>query len=67
LEETEHDQLSDLVEIVYYELPKLEKKLKAWLNGEQGYEGLTKEERWWRKLRFHILSGQAECGYEAAH
>jgi predicted transposase/invertase (TIGR01784 family) len=46
LEKTEHDQLSDLVEVIFYEIPKLEKKLTSWLNGESGPESLSKEERW---------------------
>jgi predicted transposase/invertase (TIGR01784 family) len=50
LEETEHDELTDLVEVIYYEIPKLEQKLeqklKTCLDGGEGLEQLSAEERW---------------------
>jgi predicted transposase/invertase (TIGR01784 family) len=45
-EEREEDLLTELVEIVIYEIPKLAEKVKIWLNGGGGLEGLRGEELW---------------------
>jgi predicted transposase/invertase (TIGR01784 family) len=45
-EEEEEDLLTELVEIVVYEMPKLAEKAKMWLNGGGGLEGLRGEELW---------------------
>jgi predicted transposase/invertase (TIGR01784 family) len=45
-EEQEEDLLTELVEIVLYEMPKLAEKVKVWLNGGGGLERLEGEELW---------------------
>jgi predicted transposase/invertase (TIGR01784 family) len=45
-EEKEQDLLTEMVEIVIYEIPKLAEKVKVWLNGGGGLEGLRGEELW---------------------
>jgi len=51
-EETEHDRLSSLTEIIFYELPKLEKRVNDCLEGKVKTEILTKEEKWCIYLRY---------------
>jgi len=45
-EETEHDLLSDKTEILFYELPKLERYVKDYLEGRTGTENLSEDEKW---------------------
>jgi predicted transposase/invertase (TIGR01784 family) len=45
-EEKEHDRLSDLTEIILYELPKFKKLFKDFREGKVGVEALTNEEKW---------------------
>jgi len=51
-EEEEHDRLSELSEIVFYELPKLEKKLEEYLAGKAGTGTLTEEEKWCMYIKY---------------
>lgn len=44
-EETEHDRLSELSEIILYELPKLKGRLKDYQSGKASVETLTGEEK----------------------
>jgi predicted transposase/invertase (TIGR01784 family) len=46
MEEKEHDKLSDFVEIIYYEIPHLEKTINLYLTGNRKLESLTPEEKW---------------------
>ena len=45
-EETEHERLSEVSEIIFYELPKLEKHIDVFLSGKADIENLTAEEKW---------------------
>ena len=45
-EETEHDLLTDKTEIVFYELPKLEKRVKDYFEKKTGSENLSEDEKW---------------------
>jgi predicted transposase/invertase (TIGR01784 family) len=45
-EEKEHDLLTEATEIVYYELPKLEKHVEEYFAGKTGTENLSKDEKW---------------------
>jgi len=51
-EEEEHDRLSEVTEIIFYELPKLEARLKDFLEGKAGVENLRKEEKWCMFMRY---------------
>jgi predicted transposase/invertase (TIGR01784 family) len=59
LEKTEHDRLNDLVEIIFYELPKLEEKVRRVLEGVEGVENLSLEEKWCIYLKYHEDEGKA--------
>jgi predicted transposase/invertase (TIGR01784 family) len=58
LEETEYDQLNDLVEIIFYEMPKLEEKVGRVLEGVEGVENLSLEEKWCIYLKYHQDEGK---------
>jgi predicted transposase/invertase (TIGR01784 family) len=51
-EEEEHDRLSEVTEIIFYELPKLEERLKAFLEGRCGLETLREEEKWCMFMKY---------------
>ena len=51
-EETEHDLLTDSSEIIYYELPKLEQRVKDYFSGIIGIEDLSAEEKWCIFLKY---------------
>jgi len=45
-EETENDLLTDKTEIIFYELPKLERRVKEYFSGKTGTENLPEDEKW---------------------
>ena len=45
-EEKEHDLLTEAVEIIYYELPKLERRAQDYFAGKAGTENLPMDEKW---------------------
>jgi predicted transposase/invertase (TIGR01784 family) len=49
-EETEHDQLSEVMKIIFYELPKLEKRVKGYTEGAKVH--LSAEEKWCIYFRY---------------
>jgi len=51
-EETEHDRLSEVTEIIFYELPKLERRIDEFLSGKAELETLTMEEKWCFYMRY---------------
>jgi predicted transposase/invertase (TIGR01784 family) len=46
MEETEHDRLTEATEIIFYEMPKLERKVQNILEGKAGTETLSEDEKW---------------------
>ena len=46
LEETEHDRLTDTVEIIFYEMPKLEEWLQDAINKKAKISSLSEDEKW---------------------
>ena len=52
MEETEHDRLSDVTEILYYEMPKLEKRVQDYLAGNLAIKNLSNEEKWCIYLKY---------------
>jgi predicted transposase/invertase (TIGR01784 family) len=59
LEKTTHEPLNDLMEIVFYELPKLEAKVRQVLEGKAGVESLSPEESWCIFLMYQHDEGKA--------
>ena len=52
LEETEHTRLTDAVEIIFYELPKIEKRIKEAVKSKDKTKSLLEEEKWCIFLRY---------------
>jgi len=51
-EETEQDQLTKAVEIIFYEMPKLEQRVKDYLAGKVAMEPLPKDEKWCMYMKY---------------
>jgi predicted transposase/invertase (TIGR01784 family) len=45
-EETEQDRLTDVSEIIFYEMPKMEQGVRDYLEGKTGTETLRNDEKW---------------------
>jgi predicted transposase/invertase (TIGR01784 family) len=54
-EETEHDRLNELTEIIFYEMPKLERRVRDYLEGKIGAEILSEEEKWCMYMKYAKL------------
>jgi predicted transposase/invertase (TIGR01784 family) len=61
-EETEYDRLSDTTEIIFYEMPKLERKVRDMIGriGEVKTKDLSEEEKWCIFMRYHHEKRAAE-------
>jgi len=46
MEEKEHDRLSDVTEILFYEMPKLEQHVKNFLTGKTVLKNLPDDAKW---------------------
>jgi predicted transposase/invertase (TIGR01784 family) len=51
-EEEEHDRLSEVTEIIFYELPKLEARLNDYLTNGAGTDNLSEDEKWCMYMRY---------------
>jgi len=51
-EEKEHDLLTDTSEIIFYELPKLEKRVADYFAGKTHLQSLSSEEKWCIFLKY---------------
>jgi predicted transposase/invertase (TIGR01784 family) len=58
-EEAEHDQLSGMAEILFYELPKLEADVRDYLEGKGELECLPAERKWCIYLKYREEEGMA--------
>ena len=52
MEEKEHDRLTEICEIIFYEMPKLERKVRDILAGKADINSLSKEEEWCTYMRY---------------
>jgi predicted transposase/invertase (TIGR01784 family) len=52
MEEKEHDRLTDITEIIFYEMPKLEQRVQDILAGKADTESLSEEEKWCIYLKY---------------
>jgi predicted transposase/invertase (TIGR01784 family) len=50
-EESEHDRLTEATEIIFYEMPKLERKVEAYLEGRDE-RPLSEEEKWCMYMKY---------------
>jgi predicted transposase/invertase (TIGR01784 family) len=59
-EETEHDRLTEAVEIIFYELPKLEQRVQDYLEGKTCVEHLPDDEKWCMYMKYRHEERAAE-------
>jgi len=52
MEEEEHDRLTEVSEIIFYEMPKLEQRVQDLLAGKEDINTLSKEEEWCIYMRY---------------
>jgi predicted transposase/invertase (TIGR01784 family) len=52
MEEQDHDILTGVLEIIFYELPKLEAKVRAYGEGTKALQGFSEEEKWCIYLKY---------------
>jgi len=52
MEEKEHDRLTEASEIIFYEMPKLEQKVRDILAGKGDMENLSMEEKWCMFMKY---------------
>jgi predicted transposase/invertase (TIGR01784 family) len=52
MEEQDHDILTDVLEIIFYELPKLEAKVQAYGEGRKDLAYFSEEEKWCIYLKY---------------
>jgi predicted transposase/invertase (TIGR01784 family) len=52
MEEEEHDRLTEISEIIFYEMPKLEQQLQDILTGKAEINSLSKEEEWCMYMKY---------------
>ena len=52
-EETEYDLLTDTAEIIFYEMPKLDKLVNDYLSGKKQIKNLSNEEKWCIFFKYH--------------
>jgi predicted transposase/invertase (TIGR01784 family) len=52
MEERNYDILTDVMGVIFYELPKLEEKVRAYCEGKKDFSGLSEEEKWCIYLKY---------------
>jgi predicted transposase/invertase (TIGR01784 family) len=52
MEEEEHDKLNEVMQIIFYEMPKLESRVRAFLEGKAGIKTLPIEAKWCIFMRY---------------
>jgi len=60
MEEEEHNRLSEISEIIFYEMPKLRRKTRDILTGKADIDTLSKEEKWCIYFRYRHDEKAAE-------
>jgi flagellar biosynthesis/type III secretory pathway protein FliH len=59
MEEDEHDKLSENLELLFFELPKLAKQVKEYLTGERALAALPIELKWCIYLKYKVDTNAA--------
>ena len=57
MEETEHDHLSELVEVVYYEMPKTADAVREYFEGKETLKTLPIEQKWCIYFKYRVEEG----------
>jgi len=57
MEETEHDRLNELIEVVYYEMPKTADAVKEYFEGKETLKTLPVEQKWCIYFKYRVEEG----------
>ena len=67
LEDSEHDKLTDIIEIIYYEMPKLEQRVRDILGGKIRTKTLSDEEKWCIYMKYRHEADKKSLITELCH
>jgi predicted transposase/invertase (TIGR01784 family) len=57
MEETEHDRLNELIEVIYYEMPKTADAVKEFFEGKETLQTLPAEQKWCIYFKYRVEEG----------
>jgi len=57
MEETEHDRLSELAEVIYYEMPKTATAVREYFEGKETLNTLPAEQKWCIYFKYRVKEG----------
>jgi len=57
MEETEHDRLNELIEVIYYEMPKTADAVREFFEGKETLKTLPAEQKWCIYFKYRIEEG----------
>ena len=60
MEEEEHDRLSDVTEIIFYEMPRLEEQIRNFLKKETNINNLRDDEKWCIFMKYRHIDWAKE-------
>jgi len=67
MEETEHDRLNELVEVVYYEMPKMADAVREYYEGKETLKTLPSEQKWCIYFKYRVEEGMEPLIDELRH
>jgi len=57
MEESEHDRLNELIEVIYYEMPKTADAVKKYFEGKETLKTLPAEQKWCIYFKYRVEEG----------
>jgi len=57
MEETEHDRLNELIEVIYYEMPKTADAVREYFAGKETLKTLPTEQKWCIYFKYRVEEG----------
>jgi predicted transposase/invertase (TIGR01784 family) len=57
MEETEHDRLNELIEVIYYEMPKTAEAVREYFEGKETLKTLPTEQKWCIYFKYRVKEG----------
>jgi predicted transposase/invertase (TIGR01784 family) len=57
MEEAEHDRLNELIEVIYYEMPKTADAVKEYFEGKETLKTLPTEQKWCIYFKYRVEEG----------
>ena len=67
MEETEHNRLNELIEVIYYEMPKTADAVKEYFQGKETLKTLPTEQKWCIYFKYRVEEGMKPLMEELCH